>query len=334
MSKPLKFTTDVKKQHTVPRFLLDNFGFGNKGRRRQLYTFDKLNTRQFQQSVFDATTRNTFYNLAEHPEKASLEPILGIYEGESAPLIQQIIEKRSIGWMSYEDRRKVATFIAVQRARSYGELQRIEHAMNALSGKFSSVGMTPEQIEQELGSEGSSDRKNMFLEMILDQNETISYLMDKSWILYETKEQDPFFISDNPITLHNDIKMGPYGNLGIALKGIQIHLPLSSTLTLALICPSISESIIEGKKLVEKLLVTQPILLKQLTRPFALIDVGKAYENGTSIAQSTENVKFLNSLQVMFSEQYLFCEKDHFHLVEEMISDNEKYKFGPRIKVN
>lgn len=334
MSKSLKLTTDVKKQHTVPRFLLDKFGFGKKGKKRKLYTFDKLNTRKFQQSVFDATTRNTFYNIEEHPEKASLEPILGIYETQTAPLIKQIIEKRCIGWMSDEDRLKVATFVAVQRSRSYGELQRIEHVMNAFSGKLSTVGMTPEQIEKELGSEGCSDRKNMFLKMILDQKETVPHLMRKSWILYETEEKEPFFISDNPITLHNDIDMGFLGNLGIALKGIQIHLPLSSTLTLALTCPSIAESAIEGKQTVEKLLATAPHLLQQFERPLDLINLGKAYENGTPIAQSAENVRFLNSLQVSFSEQYIFCEKDHFYLIEEMIKNNEQYKVGPRMQVN
>ncbi|WP_219623228.1 DUF4238 domain-containing protein, partial [Vibrio parahaemolyticus] len=68
----MKLTTDVKKQHTVPRFLLDNFGFGGSGKRRRLYTFDKQNGRIFQQSVYDATTRNTFYNIEGHPDRASL----------------------------------------------------------------------------------------------------------------------------------------------------------------------------------------------------------------------------------------------------------------------
>lgn len=334
MNKPLKLTTDVKKQHTVPRFLLDKFGFGKKGKKRKLHTFDKQNERKFQQSVFDATTRNTFYNIEERPDKASLEPILCIYETQAAPIIKKIIEEKSIGWLSEDERFKVATFVAVQRSRSYGELQRIEHAINAISGKLTAIGATQQQIEEELGADGSSERKNLFLKMILDQRETVQHLMAKSWILYETVAKDPFFISDNPITLHNDIDMGFYGNLGIALKGIQIHLPLSSTLTLALTCPSIAESAIDGQRKVETLMATAPHLLQQLKRPLDLIKQGKAYSNGGTVMQTADNVRFLNSLQVSFSEQYIFCEKDHFDLVEEMIEDNAQYKAGSRMQVN
>ena len=78
MTRVSKLSTDVKKQHTVPRFLLNNFGIDTKGKRKQLFTFDKQNEKSYLQSVNDASTRNTFYNLSEHPEKESLEPILGI----------------------------------------------------------------------------------------------------------------------------------------------------------------------------------------------------------------------------------------------------------------
>jgi hypothetical protein len=334
MNQTFKITTDVKKQHTVPRFLLDKFGFGKKGKKRQLYTFDKKDSRKFQQSVFDATTRNTFYNIEDHPEKASLEPVLGIYETEAAPIIKRIIDTNSIGWMTNNERFKLATFVAVQRSRSYGELQRIEHAIGAVTGKLAEIGATPKQIEAEIGTEGSSDRKNLFLKMILDQRETVAHLLAKTWVLYKTDMCNPFFISDNPITLHNDIDMGLYGNLGIALKGIQIHLPLSSTLTLALTCPSIADAAIKAKSDVEALQAMGHPLLKELKRPQGLIERGRAYEDGSPITQTADNVRFLNSLQVSFSEQYVFCEKDNFSLIDEMIDYNEIYKTGARMTVN
>ena len=37
MTEDLKLTTEVKKQHTVPRFLLDNFGFEKGGARPKNY---------------------------------------------------------------------------------------------------------------------------------------------------------------------------------------------------------------------------------------------------------------------------------------------------------
>lgn len=334
MKSSFKLTTDVKKQHTVPRFLLDQFGFGKKQKKRKIFTFDKHTSRIFQQSVYDATTRNTFYNLDNHPEKVSLEPILNVFETSAAPIIKKIICERSLSWMSDNDKYKVATFIAVQRSRSYAELQRINDLINQLNNRLMDFGADSKQLESEMGGDNSQERKNFFLKMVLGQEDVISHLMSKSWILYETSIKDPFFISDNPVTLHNDIDMGLRGNLGIAVKGIQIHIPISSTLTLALTCPSIKESILEGKRMIEEFTVSAPHMLKNIRNPAEILELANAYENTGILKQFPENVRFLNSLQVQFSEQYLFCQNDSFNLVQEMLKSNKAYKHGLRSEVN
>lgn len=40
-------TTKVKKQHTVPKFLLKNFGLGKKEDHKKLFTFDKKKKKYF-----------------------------------------------------------------------------------------------------------------------------------------------------------------------------------------------------------------------------------------------------------------------------------------------
>ncbi|TOO93558.1 hypothetical protein CGH26_28060 [Vibrio parahaemolyticus] len=75
-------------------------------------------------------------------------------------------------------------------------------------------------------------------------------------------------------------------------------------------------------------------MLSHLKRPFSLIEYGNAYEKGTPIKQTSDNVRFLNSLQVQFSEQYVFSGQNDFSLAQEMIGDNEKYKMGMRMQVN
>lgn len=330
----MKLTTEVKKQHTVPRFLLENFGFGGSGKKRRLFTFDKQNGKIFQQSVYDATTRSTFYNIEGHPDRASLEPILGIYESKSAPVIQKIIKTKNLSCLDEEERYNMATFVALQRARSYGELRRISSIIDALSAKINSIAPTRDQIESELELPDSLERKNLFLKAILDRGDESHILLHKSWILYETDDENPFYISDNPITLHNHIDMRPYGNLGIALKGIQIHLPLSSTLTLALTCPSIKEQAINAKNQIQMLMVKAPHALSNLANPISIIEYGYAYENGLPIKQTADNVRFLNSLQVKFSEQYVFSNRNEFSLAQEMIGDNERFKKGMRMRVS
>jgi hypothetical protein len=48
-----------------------------------------------------------------------------------------------------------------------------------------------------------------------------------------------FYVSDNPVALNNRLNLGPYGNLGLAVKGIEIYLPLSANLIQCAFCPSI-----------------------------------------------------------------------------------------------
>lgn len=334
MTRVSKLSTDVKKQHTVPRFLLNNFGNDTKGKRKQLFTFDKQNEKSYSQSVNDASTINTFYNLSEAPEKVSLEPILGIYETKAAPIIDKIISNRSISCLTEDEKVILAAFTAVQNVRTFGEFKKINHLMQALASKLEIMGATKSQVEEQLGDEDSAERKNTFLQMILDQKAVIPHLMNKDLILYETDKENPYYISDNPVTLHNDIDMGAYGNLGLALTGIQVHLPISTTLTLAFTCPSISEKILKAKQQAEQLIAMQNVLSTKFEILTDVIDCGKAYENGTPKKQTPDNVRFLNRLQVQFSEQYIFCEKNTFSLAKEMISDNSRYKSGIRGKVN
>ena len=47
MNNEFKTTTDVKKQHTVPRFLLDKFGRGKKGKRESCILLTNLINENF-----------------------------------------------------------------------------------------------------------------------------------------------------------------------------------------------------------------------------------------------------------------------------------------------
>lgn len=334
MTKNLKLTTDVKKQHTVPRFLLDHFGFGKNKRKRRLFTFDKHNLKIFQQSVFDATTRNTFYNVEEHPEDASLEPILGLIETEAATVIKKIVKSKTLTGLSQDEVSKLSTFVVVQKSRTYHGLQSLKTMVSGLKTKISKMeaeeGLT--KSFEEFSS--SVELKNTFLKSILSNSEHAPHISNKAWILYETTENNPFYISDNPVTLYNHIDMGFYGNLGLAVKGIQIHLPLSSTLTLAFTCPSLAENAIRTRDQLASSMVNNNSPLLSLKERQNIFDCADAYEHGKPLQANSDNVIFLNSLQVRYSEQYLFCQHNEFSLVKEMISVDEGFKQGIRPTIN
>ena len=49
--------------------------------------------------------------------------------------------------------------------------------------------------------------------------------------------KDEVYISDNPLVMHNQKDFGPYGNIGLAVPGIEIYYPLSPNTILAYMCP-------------------------------------------------------------------------------------------------
>ena len=68
----------------------------------------------------------------------------------------------------------------------------------------------------------------------------LPHILEKSWILYGTTHQHPFYVCDNPVTLYNTVKQNEFmGGEGLAVRGIEIYLPLSDTLCFGLLCPLI-----------------------------------------------------------------------------------------------
>lgn len=316
----MKLTADVKKQHMVPRFLLDHFGYGKK-HKKKLFTYDKASRRCFQQSVFDATTRNSFYNLKKHPEKISMEPILSDIEADAAPVIKKIIKEKSLKNLTENDKGKLAIFVMVQKGRSLSALKQMEHFTDMIVEKVKAMGADPKDVEQLEGYDDKDQEKDYFINMILEQGKLYPHLLNKAWILFETTEAYPFYISDNPVTMHNDYDMKPYGSLGLKVKGIQVYLPISSTLTLGFLCPSIFEEIVNTRA---RLSMLGPQTLENMT-PAILEATTKSlkflhdFENNNICQLQKENVTFMNSLQVIYAEQYVFNKHNDFSLVEEML---------------
>lgn len=149
------------------------------------------------------------------------------------------------------------------------------------------------------------------------------------WVLLETTPRNPFFISDNPIGLHNDMDFAPYGNLGLAVKGIQIYLPISSTLCLNLLCPTIAEEFIKAYDNLKRLDQVAPGLADSaMKKPVFARTFCDGLVNGTPIRVVEDNVTMINSLQVVHSSRFVYCECNVFELVERMIRDNQKHREG------
>ena len=55
--------------------------------------------------------------------------------------------------------------------------------------------------------------------------------------------------------------------------------------------------------------------------------------SGRPVPYSVANVENFNSLQVVWSERYVFSTSDDFHLAQAMLRDNQSLRKGPRSTV-
>lgn len=307
----MDFKTDVKKQHTVPRFLLDNFGFGKKNKKRKLHVFDKEQNNTFIQSVYDATTKNSFYNLYGDSEK-SLEGILSKIESDVSPIIKKIIKLGTISFLSMDDKYKISVFILSQHARTLNTFDKIKKTNLEFLNRLSEIGFPNLDIESLKNDDSSKMSQEIFLDCILDCYKLVDHILNKSWALYENKK-DNFLISDNPLTLHNTLKQNDLrGNLGYAVEGIEIYMPISTKYTLSFTCSSIyiklKNHLMYGKRSLNDF---------ELKNILKLLD---AFDNGCPLICDDENILFLNSLQVMYSKRFLYSCNQDFSLVTDMIN--------------
>jgi len=325
-----------KQQHYVPQFMLKGFA---AGKHDQVWVFDKKTGKTFRTTVRNVAVQRAFYDVPVPGGTLSLEPSLASFEGEVAPLVKRIRRERSIGFLTEADRGLIALFIAAQRIRTQQWRVDFAQASAHLAAHMrhfakqmgldpnTTVGIPRENLSEE-------EIKLQAIRMLEEAHEHVPYLLDKTWILFGNDTSFPFYISDNPVTLQNSRDFGPYGNIGYAVPGIEIYLPLSKDLCLGLLCPSFEERAREIQAVasaVDKLKVASKSELAPKMSPAEVLLRG--IDTGAVVPSVRDNIVRNNSLQVKYAEQYIFCPTDDFGLVRDMLQKHPHLRSGPRMHI-
>jgi len=128
--------------------------------------------------------------------------------------------------------------------------------------------------------------------------------------LASSRRRDPFLIGDSPVTLHNSLNQHAFkSTIGLGVRGIEINLPISKTLTLSFWCPTI------GAFLRSTGLVSESYL--------------RALEGKHAMRITPEVTRHLNALQVAYAERFVYSNrKESFDLVMQMITADPSFRAG------
>lgn len=314
----------------MPRFILRNF----TEQKDQVWVLDKQNNRKFKTNIKNIASENGFYNFEIDGHQMTFETSISDFEGEASRIIKKIINSESIGSLTDEDKVVMSHFVALQYVRTKQWRETWKSMDEALTKAIREKGMNPEDME---GYRELTDEANKLEHMrsIHKADEFAPHFHNKDWVLLKATNKQSFWISDNPISLQNSIDRGFYGNIGLAVKGIEIYFPLSKELTLGMWCPSHQE-LINKKYGQYKFLknMAPDLIANTVGDPKYIEQLIAGFEEGIAVPSYKENIINHNSLQVRYASRFVYSCNDDFDLAEEMIKSYPNLREGPKMQVS
>ncbi len=331
-------------QHYVPRLLLRGF-LRDPQEKEQICVFDKHKDRSFHTNIKNIAAEREFYNFDVDGMHGDVEGILSKLESNTKSAFEKLIEAESLATLDDVQKSWLSVFLATQQLRTRHFREVIKALNEGMAEHIRSQGFDPRETKGFELIETEDDLKRASLaQLALSIGPHSTLMAKKACFLATTSPDRPFWISDHPVVMHNYREFGPYGNIGLAVPGIQIYLPLTATLLLALWCTTNADTLyenVEHAKRERKELSVMRILgrnvdrdeiERQLDKWKAIVDYGEplieALTNGSAIQATAENVTFYNHLQVSWSHRYLISPNNDFALARKMIYDNPKYRGG------
>lgn len=313
-----------KVQHYVPQFVLRQF----VERKNQIWVFDKATDKKFRTNVRNIAGETGFYDFDMGGIKFSYEPSLTELETDASHIIKKLIRTESLSELVDEERLTLSRFLAVQFLRTRQWRDTFDSVTEQLTKALEERGATEEFLAQ-LKSESPESTKDTHMRALRCAGEHASFFLHKVWVLLKAPKKNPFWISDNPISLQNMNDYKPYGNLGLGVKGIEIYFPISRHLSLAMWCPTIVEKFYDSFSVYRDTLVSTPKLAASMYKnPVFMEQLHSGIEHGDAVPSSPENIMNHNHLQVTWSSRFVFASTSDFSLAEKMIASDRRFRKG------
>lgn len=283
--------SNSKKHHYVPQSLLRGFSIPNT---EKVHVFDKKALRVYESAIGDAAAENQYNTLEVDGRQVNLEPGFDGHDSRLADLLRKLRDARELACFTDDDRRDLAYAAVVQRLR----VRLVRSTISSLSGQL-------RKVFEDVGAAGlpdiapdldSNQVKALTFRMLNEADRFVPAFLKKHWLLHTTTETHPFWTSDSPIVAVN---MLPWGDAGLESRGVELAWPISSSLALSFVCPSMSAKLEGLAPSAAELLCSSPTI--------------QASENG---------VLFYNSLQVLQSSRFLYGMSDDFRCAREMLHES------------
>ncbi|RUV37509.1 DUF4238 domain-containing protein [Mesorhizobium sp. M7A.F.Ca.MR.148.00.0.0] len=340
----------AENQHYVPKFILRQFLSDEKNER--VSVFDKHTGRTFVTSIKNMMAERRFNDFTFDDEwMASFEPIACAAEHQIQPSYGKVLKDRRLD-NSPEQKAALAMMLAFQLLRTKATRDQRRAIEEALVKKVEESGGRMQDVRGwEDWQPMTEDRlkREHLLSIQGSIGDCAQIIAAKEFVLAEAAPGRSFYLGDHPVCLANALDFGPRGNLGLAVKGIQIYMPLASDLMFCAFCPSIIEELKEAHKQAKQARQVQAVArvmkgelsaaeMRQLmdsarTTERPAEELIAAPTEGRPISSNDDNMDYYNSLQTSYAYRYIVCQQADFALAKTFNSENPDLKRGRRIQV-
>lgn len=343
----------AQNQHYVPKFILRKF-MSNRDK-EQVTVFQKTTGRQFSTSISNIMAERRFHEFRIDEEYyASFEEAVCRVEDAVIPAYEILLKDFRITF-DQNQTALLGIFIAFQMLRTRAYRDGMDSIIEQLRDHVEKLGIPADSLPQ-LAKQDEDEAKQSHIKFLADHiGDFAKIIADKDFCLLQSPENRCFYLSDNPVTLHNDDPNdGLYGNIGLSVKGIQIYVPLSSRIMLAAWCPSILEEMRE-KFTASKASRARMVSLKTLGMHKLSIERQHLFdkemsgvdniisetdnflssiEDGRPVMLTDKNMDHYNSIQVAHARDFVICQRGDFDLARRIVREHGATGGGWNFKVN
>jgi hypothetical protein len=338
----------AQNQHYVPKFILRNFLSNPK--REQVHVFSKSSGRGFTTSIKNIMAERRFHEFnIDVNYLLSFENSVFRVEDMLLPAYRSVVENRRFDGTP-EQKAHLAMLVAFQFLRTRSQRDQLADMERQLAKHLEQHGVSIEDIE---GYEPLTDDalRAQHIGFMRDAAGEFSRIIgEKDFLLLEAPKGRHFYLSDNPVTIHNSQPSDRfYGNMGLACEGIEIYMPLTADLQLCAWCPSLLGNMRErhaesNRQLAKAVLspemvrVANPALLMEQLRQLreyraTIEDTLSRASKGVPLPANNENMDFQNALQVEQAREHVICQKADFDLAKRFMANNPCSR-GRRVSVS
>lgn len=292
-----------KKHHFVPQAQLRKFASDEE--RRSIYVFDKQTERSYPSSILNAGSENDFNTVILPTGKWNFEDLFDDVDGRSARLVSEIIARRSVSWLSPDDRIALADLVATQLLRTHFSRLTPKHLAGRLREITREIGYDPDD-DPAMAMPTDAQLRLGAVRSFLQRGEHAQLILRLIPALFSSHGSCRLVLSDHPVTITNEF---PYGDTGLASQGIMVVLPLTPDLAISLVCPTI----ISRYELIET--VKMEVEMRERMARFR-----DGFRTGGPIEIDDEMVSNFNRRQVSQSMRYLYSAADDFGFARDVLA--------------